>query len=145
MLCVSSCGALRVLRIFWDFDDVRNDPPTPSELEAFALLKLRQKRSWQMFSVPFVGGLFSAFVIGYVDEGVGRALAAFTAVIGLPCMAYFAYLTVKLKGARCPRCGEECFVEGLFRNDFASRCLNCQVRLYWPDEMLTKRSNERNA
>jgi hypothetical protein len=134
-----------VLRIFWDFDDVRNDPPKASEIEAFALLKSRQRRSWQMFGVPFLGGLLSALVIGYVDEGIGRVLAVVTVLIGVPCMAYFVYLTAKLKGARCPRCGEECFVTGLYRNDFARRCLNCQVLLYWPDDMLTKRSNEQNA
>jgi len=134
-----------VLRFFWDFDDVRDDPPKASEVEAFALLKARQRRSWQMFGIPFGGGLLSAFVIRYLNEGIGKDLAAVTAAVGVPCMVYFVYLVMKLKWARCPRCGERCFTQGLYHNDFARRCLSCKVRLYWPDELLTKRPNERNA
>ena len=83
---------------------------------------------WLLY-LPVVGGLGILLTRLGITENV-------VVVMALAWMAAWAFVGIKLQLCKCPRCKERFFSRGLwgsawlrFYNVFASRCLNCKIRI----------------
>ena len=98
-----------------------DEPPAEDEFEAFQEIPRALKR---------IGIVFLAFFPWTLSASLISPSLGFPAAL-LWLMAFFISAGLYM-ASRCPRCGESCFVKGLRRDAFATRCIHCQARLYWP-------------
>jgi len=112
-------------------EPVGSEEPRPSEVPAFQSIKRLRRWLWGLFLtyLPGAGGLAALSL----RHGVPRE---YEMVAPIAWMIAMAIVGIRHGYFRCPRCGKRCFKRGWFHNAWASRCLHCNVRLYWTDEEL---------
>jgi len=112
-------------------EPVGGDGPRPSEVAAFQSLKRRRRWLWGLLLtyLPGAGGL-AALSLRY---GVPRK---YEMVAPIAWMIAMSIAGIRHGYFRCPRCGKRCFQRGFFHNAWASRCLHCNMRLYWSGQEL---------
>ncbi|HRX83608.1 MAG TPA: hypothetical protein P5572_01165 [Phycisphaerae bacterium] len=109
--------------------DARSSPPALEDIERLdaGLQLIRLRRFRYLIVVPLM--LLGLFVVGSIAlfyPALANTLMGVTVGAGL---VAFVVLGIHCAWSKCPRCSRRFFIRDGFGNAFASKCLNCGLKL----------------